>query len=168
MSLHDELVRWLTRIAQSIEQGTLVVQADATALRAAGNLLANATGADHVDLVKRLDRAAAAIKRRDQLLQVDADAVRRASFIIAEAVQAPMAQAMAPLPGGATYVEDGKPGQSLFIAQLADGGDPAAWEQHFDALVLRLTARGALIGDEPERFGFLVRRGVQLMQRARG
>lgn len=53
----------------------------------------------------------------------------------------------------------------LWLVQLASDTDEAcAWERAFDNLILKMSRQGRLVGDEPERLGFLVRRGVQLMR----
>jgi hypothetical protein len=52
----------------------------------------------------------------------------------------------------------------VWMPKLATG-DAGEWEQHFDQLILQMSRSGRLVGDEPERLGFLVRRGVQLMRR---
>lgn len=64
---------------------------------------------------------------------------------------------------GSAAVDDG-----LWLVQLARDTDEAcAWERAFDHLILKMSRQGRLVGDEPERLGFLVRRGVQLMRQDR-
>lgn len=53
----------------------------------------------------------------------------------------------------------------LWLVQLASDTDEAcAWERALDNLILKMSRQGRLVGDEPERLGFLVCRGVQLMR----
>ena len=54
---------------------------------------------------------------------------------------------------------------ALWIVRLAsDSSEADGWERAMDSIILRMSRRGSLVGDEPERLGFLVRRGVHLMR----